>query len=280
MKKIVVASFAILTLSLNAQITVPKSSPAGKIEQRVGLADLSISYNRPAKRDRVVFGDVVPYGEVWRFGANETTNLTTNQHLIFGKDTLKLGSYAIYIKPTKENWDIIFYKETTNWGLPEVWDETKVALRTIAPVIALSDVVENLTINFDNIQNSGATLQITWDKTKINLPFTLNTKDKVMTSIKKTMDGATANDYNQAANYYFTEKVDMKQALVWSAKAVEMRPEAYWMSRLKAQIQAANGDFKGAIETAKLSILAAEKDGDQNYVKMNKVSIEEWSKKK
>jgi len=280
MKKIVVASFAILTLSLNAQITVPKASPAGKIEQRVGLADLSISYNRPAKRDRVVFGDVVPYGEVWRFGANETTNLTTNQHLIFGKDTLKLGSYAIYIKPTKENWDIIFYKETTNWGLPEVWDETKVALRTIAPVIALSDVVENLTINFDNIQNSGATLQITWDKTKINLPFTLNTKDKVMTSIKKTMDGATANDYNQAANYYFTEKVDMKQALVWSAKAVEMRPEAYWMSRLKAQIQAANGDFKGAIETAKLSILAAEKDGDQNYVKMNKVSIEEWSKKK
>jgi len=280
MKKIVVASFAILTLSLNAQITVPKSSPAGKIEQRVGLADLSISYNRPAKRDRVVFGDVVPYGEVWRFGANETTNLTTNQHLIFGKDTLKLGSYAIYIKPTKENWDIIFYKETTNWGLPEVWDETKVALRTIAPVIALSDVVENLTINFDNIQNSGATLQITWDKTKVNLPFTLNTKDKVMTSIKKTMDGATANDYNQAANYYFTEKVDMKQALVWSAKAVEMRPEAYWMSRLKAQIQAANGDFKGAIETAKLSILAAEKDGDQNYVKMNKVSIEEWSKKK
>jgi len=280
MKKIVVASFAILTLSLNAQITVPKASPAGKIEQRVGLADLSISYNRPAKRDRVVFGDVVPYGEVWRFGANETTNLTTNQHLIFGKDTLKLGSYAIYIKPTKENWDIIFYKETTNWGLPEVWDETKVALRTIAPVIALSDVVENLTINFDNIQNSGATLQITWDKTKVNLPFTLNTKDKVMTSIKKTMDGATANDYNQAANYYFTEKVDMKQALVWSAKAVEMRPEAYWMSRLKAQIQAANGDFKGAIETAKLSILAAEKDGDQNYVKMNKVSIEEWSKKK
>jgi len=280
MKKLLIASFALLTLSLNAQITVPKASPAGKIEQRVGLADLSITYNRPAKRERVVFGDVVPYGEMWRFGANETTNLTTSQALIFGKDTLKSGSYAIYTKPTKDNWEIIFYTETTNWGLPETWDEKKVALRTTAPVVTSVDVVENLTINIDNIQNSGAVIQISWDKTRINLPFTLNTKDKVMASIKKTMDGPIANDYHQAANYYFTEKADMKQALVWSTKAVELRPEAYWMSRLKAQIQAATGDYKGAIETANFSIAAAEKDGDQNYVKMNKASIEEWSKKK
>ena len=280
MKKLLIASFALLTLSLNAQITVPKASPAGKIEQRVGLADLSITYNRPAKRERVVFGDVVPFGEMWRFGANETTNLTTSQALIFGKDTLKSGSYAIYAKPTKDNWEIVFYKETTNWGLPETWDEKKVALRTTAPVITSADVVENLTINIDNIQNSSAVIQISWDKTRVNLPFTLNTKDKVMASIKKTMDGPTANDYHQSANYYFTEKTDLKQALTWSTKAVELRPEAYWMSRLKAQIQAATGDYKGAIETANFSIAAAEKDGDQNYVKMNKASIEEWNKKK
>ena len=108
MKKLLIVSFALLTLTLNAQITVPKASPAGKIEQRVGLADLSITYNRPAKRERVVFGDVVPFGEMWRFGANETTNLTTSQALIFGKDTLKSGSYAIYVKPTKDNWEIVF----------------------------------------------------------------------------------------------------------------------------------------------------------------------------
>jgi tetratricopeptide (TPR) repeat protein len=148
------------------------------------------------------------------------------------------------------------------------------------PVIALNDVVENLTISFDNLQNSGATLQISWDKTRVNIPFTLNTKDKVLASIKKTMDGPSANDYHQAANFYFQEKLDLKQALTWSTKAVELRPEAYWMSRLMAQLQAANGDYKGAIETAKKSISAAEKDGDQNYVKMNKSSIEEWSKKK
>jgi regulator of sirC expression with transglutaminase-like and TPR domain len=144
----------------------------------------------------------------------------------------------------------------------------------------MNDVVENLTIGFDNLQNASATLQISWDKTRINIPFTLNTKEKVLASVKKTMDGPTANDFHQAANYYFSEKMDMKKALEWETKAVELRPEAYWMSRLKAQIQAELGDYKGAIETAKLSILAAEKDNDQNYVKMNKASIEEWSKKK
>jgi hypothetical protein len=280
MKRIILLSFAFLAINLNAQITTPKASPLAKIEQKVGLADITISYSRPGKKDRVVFGDVVPFGEIWRFGANENTKITSSESLIFGKDTLKAGTYAIFTKPTKDSWEVYFYTETTNWGTPEKWDDNKVALKLKTPVTNLNDVVENLTISLDNLQNSGATLQFSWDKTRINLPFALNTKDKVLASIKKTMDGPTANDYHQSATYYFQEKLDLKQALIWSSKAVELRPEAYWMSRLKAQLQAANGDYKGAIETAKISITAAEKDGDQNYVKMNKTSIEEWSKKK
>jgi tetratricopeptide (TPR) repeat protein len=280
MKKIIVFSFALIVLNSYAQITTPKSSPLAKIEQKVGLADISISYSRPGKKDRVIFGDVVPFGEIWRFGANENTKITSSDALIFGKDTLKAGTYAIFTKPNKENWEVYFYTETTNWGTPEKWDEQKVALKLTSPVVAINDVVENLTISLDNLQNSGATLQFTWDKTRIHIPFTINTKDKVLASIKKTMDGPTAGDYYSAASYYFQEKLDMKQALSWCTKAVELRPEAYWMSRLMAQLQAANGDYKGAIETAKKSIVAAEKDGDNNYVKMNKTSIEEWSKKK
>ena len=280
MKKIIVFSFALIVLNSYAQITTPKASPLAKIEQKVGLADIIISYSRPGKKDRVVFGDVVPYGEIWRFGANENTKITSSESLIFGKDTLKAGTFAIFTKPNKDKWEVYFYTETTNWGTPEKWDDQKVALKMTAPVTALNDVVENLTISFDNLQNSGATLQFSWDKTRINIPFALNTKDKVVASIKKTMDGPIANDFHQAANYYFQEKLDLKQALTWSTRAVEMRPEAYWMSRLMAQLQAANGDYKGAIETAKKSIVAAEKDGDNNYVKMNKTSIEEWSKKK
>ena len=144
-------------------------------------------------------------------------------------------------------------------------------------------VTENLSISIDNMEFNSAVLSITWDKTQISLPFTLNTKEKVLASIEKVLSASvvTANDYNQAASYYFTEQIDMKKALEWSTKAVEMKGvSAYWMTRLKSQLQAANGDFKGAIETAKISLAEAEKDGDQNYVKMNQLSIEEWSKKK
>jgi hypothetical protein len=280
MKKIIITSYLFFAFHVNAQITTPKASPLAKIEQKVGLADIAISYSRPGKKNRAIFGDVVPYGEMWRFGANENTKITSSEALIFGKDTLKAGTYAIFTKPNKENWEVYFYTETTNWGTPENWSDQKVALKIISPVVNLNDVVENLTISIDNLHNSGATLQFSWDKTRINLPFTLNTKDKVLANIKKTMDGPTAGDYYSAASYYFQEKLDMKQALIWCSKAVELRPEAYWILRLMAQLQAENGDFKSAIETARKSMAAATKEGDGSYVKMNKTSIEEWSKKK
>lgn len=281
MKKILVLALSIVSFTSFSQVQTPRASPLSKVEQKVGLADISISYYRPGKKDRTIFGDVVPFGELWRLGANENTKITCSDNLIFGKDTLKAGTYAIFAKPNKDNWEVIFYTETTNWGTPDKFDDKKVALKVIAPVVNTNDVTETFTINFDNIQNASANLQFAWDKTKVNVPFTLNTKDKVLASIKKTIDGPTANDYHAAATYYFQEKLDMKQALEWSTKAVEMRGEtAYWMTRLKSQLQAANGDYRGAIETAKKSMAAAEKDGDQNYVKMNKASIEEWSKKK
>lgn len=277
--------FILLSLSFGSftfgQITTPQASPQAKVEQKVGLTDISISYYRPAKKGRVVFGDVVPFGELWRTGANENAKITTSDALIFGKDTLKAGTYAIFTKPNKTNWEIYFYTDYSNWGTPENWDEKKIALKTTAAVSKITETVENFTIGFDKMENSSAEICMTWENTKVSIPFSLNTKDKVLASIKKTMDGPTANDYHRAASFYFTEKIDMKKALEWSTKAVELRGEsAYWMTRLLAQLQAENGDYKKAIETAKKSMAAAEKDGDMNYVKQNKTSIDEWSTKK
>ena len=150
-----------------------------------------------------------------------------------------------------------------------------------AGVQKTQDFQENLAINIDALTNNGGTLLITWENTKVSLPFSLNTKAKVIASIDKTMTGPAANDYYAAATYYFNENLDLKKALEWSTKAVELRgPSAYWMTRLKAQLQAANGDFKGAIETAKISMEAAKADGDDAYVRANEKSIEEWSKKR
>ncbi|MFM1947568.1 MAG: hypothetical protein RL207_1851 [Bacteroidota bacterium] len=283
MKKLILSSFVCISLFTQAQVQTPKASPVAKIEQRAGLTDITISYSRPAVNGRKIFGELIPFGVRWRLGANENTKITTSDVLIFGSDTLQAGTYALFATPNQDSWVIDFYTETTNWGLPEKWETSKVALTVNAKVKKMPIVTENLSISIDNMEFNSAVLSITWDKTQISLPFTLNTKEKVLASIEKVLSASvvTANDYNQAASYYFTEQIDMKKALEWSTKAVEMKGvSAYWMTRLKSQLQAANGDIKGAIETAKISLAEAEKDGDQNYVKMNQLSIEEWSKKK
>ncbi len=283
MKKVIFSSFLCLSIFVQGQVQTPKASPVGKVEQRVGLTDISISYSRPAVNGRKIFGELIPFGVRWRLGANENTKITTSDALIFGSDTLRAGSYALFATPNSDSWVIDFYTETTNWGLPEKWETSNVALTVNAKVKKMPMFTENLSISIDNMEFNSAVLSITWDKAQVSIPFTLNTKEKVLASIDKVLSASTvtANDYNQAASYYFAEQIDMKKALEWSTKAVEIKGvSAYWMSRLKAQLQAANGDYKGAIETAKISMEAAEKDGDQNYVKMNQQSIEEWSKKK
>ncbi|HLP53653.1 MAG TPA: DUF2911 domain-containing protein [Fluviicola sp.] len=279
MKKVsfIAALFLLLAGTTNAQLA-PRLSPEAKVEQKVGLTDISVKYSRPGKRDRVIFGDVVPYNEIWRTGANENTVISFSDAVVFGKDTLKAGTYALYTKPTKESWDVIFYSDFSNWGTPEEWSEAKVALRVTAKPTALKESVETFTIAVDAITTNGATLTLTWDKTQVAVPFAVPTDAKVMANIKKTMGGPTANDYFGAAQYYYDNKRDTKQALAWVEKAVEMRPEAYWIVRLKALLQAESGDKKAAIETAKKALEMATKEDNQDYVRMLNKSIEEWSK--
>jgi tetratricopeptide (TPR) repeat protein len=280
-KHLLVAALIALGTGLNAQIVAPKASPQGKIEQKIGVTDVKVEYYRPMKNNRAVFGEVVPFNEIWRTGANENTKFTCSDALVFGTDTLRAGTYALFTKPSASNWEIYFYTETSNWGLPETWDASKVALKTTVPTIALNDVVEVFTMNLDPVTSKMGQLSISWDKTRVAVPFAVPTAQKVLASIEKTMTGPSANDYHAAAEFYYKEKKDLQKAREWATKAVEMRGEdAYWMLRVKALIEAELGDYKAAIETAKKSLLAAEKGENKAYVAMNKASIEEWSKKK
>lgn len=256
----------------------PRLSPAAKVEQKIGLTDVTVNYSRPSKRDRVVFTDVVPFGEIWRTGANENTKVTFGDAVVFGKDTLKAGTYALYTKPGKDSWDVIFYSDFSNWGTPDEWDEKKVSLRVMAKPSSLKEAVETFTISFDNLENASATLSLTWDKTQVRVPFTVPTDAKVMANIQKTMGGPSANDYFGAAQYYQSNKRDLDKALDWANKAVELSPEAYWIIRLKAMIQADLGDKTAAIATAKIALELAKKEDNQDYVKMLNASIEEWGK--
>lgn len=281
--KILLSTAAItISLSATAQISTPQPSPAATVKQTVGLTDIEVNYSRPSKKGRTIFGDLVPYDEMWRTGANKNTIIQTSEMLIFGSDTLKAGTYSIFTTPHKAgSWDVYFYTNTENWGTPENWNDESVAVKTTAKVRETKDVTESFTIGFDNLSSTGADLILSWDQTSARVSFSVNTQAQVMSTIEKTMAGPSSRDYYLAADYYLTEGKDMKQALEWINKSLELADERqFWVLRRKALIQAELGDYKGAIATAEESMKLAEEANYDNYVKMNKESIEEWKKKK
>ena len=281
MKKLVsIVLISVGSMKLNAQLITPKASPLAKMEQKVGLTDIKIEYSRPSKNGRTIFGDVVPYNEIWRTGANENTKITTTDPLIFGTDTLKPGTYALFVKPTEKQWEIYFYTEITNWGVPSTWSESKISIKQIKAVTTLQETIETFTISMDDLENETATLNFAWDKVKVSVPFQLLTHQKVLSNIQKVMNGPSASDYYAAGNYYFTSKVDLKKALEWVSKALELQPDTYYMMRTKAMIQKELGDIKGAVETAKKTIVLAEKAGNKQSVTMLTNYIKEWETKK
>lgn len=281
MKKILfVLAMMLANYFTEAQIKTPQPSPKSTLTQMVGLTEVEINYSRPSVKGRVVFGDLVPFGKLWRTGANENSIVSFSEDVIINGKTLAKGKYALFTTPKADTWEIVFYSDTDNWGTPENWDETKVALRTNATPETLDKNVESFTIGINNLDANFGMLEIAWEKTFVALKFEVPTQKAALANIEKALAGPTAGDYFSSAQYLFQSNIDVAKSLVYVNKALDMKQEKpFWYLRLKSLIQAKTGDKKGAIETAKLSLSAAELAKNQDYVKMNKDSIEEWSKK-
>lgn len=278
MKKLLSLVFIMcLTVSVSAQIQTPQPSPAIKIEQKVGLTDVTLEYSRPAMRGRTIFGDLVPYGEVWRTGANANTKITFSTDVMINGKKLTKGSYSIYSIPNKDSWEMMFYSSTDNWGVPQNWDESKVALKAKAEVTKLPMTMESFTIMIHDLKNDSASLNFAWANTKATLSLGVPTEEIATASIEKVMNGPTANDYFAAGSYYHEAGKDLDKAYEWVSKATEMAgDQAFWMLRRKSLIEAEMGKKDQAIATAKKSLASAEKANNADYVKMNKESIAEW----
>ena len=278
MKQIIMLfSALILTVGLQAQIQTPQSSPFQKVEQRVGLTDVTLEYSRPSMRGRSIYGNLVPYNKVWRTGANANTKISFSQDVEIGNTTLKAGTYAIFTKPGASNWDVYFYTDTNNWGAPEKWDDSKVAATINVPAQPITMDVETFTIALNDLKNDAATLGIVWDKTYVGVPIKFGT-DKIMSaSIDRIMNGPTAGDYYGAAVYYFEAGKDIQQAKAWMDKAMSMTKEPmFYQLRQKSLIYAKAGDKKGAIEAAKKSLELSKAAGNDDYVALNTKSLKEW----
>tara|TARA_R110002012_G_scaffold321944_1_gene552576 strand:+ start:16030 stop:16872 length:843 start_codon:yes stop_codon:yes gene_type:complete len=277
MKKIVLLLMIGACFTTNAQFETPQPSPAAMVKQVVGLTDVTLEYSRPAMRGRTVFGDLVPFEKVWRTGANKNSVISFSTAVkIAGKD-LKAGSYAIFSKPGESVWEVYFYTDTENWGAPQNWDASKVAAIVKANPIKTADKAESFTIAINHLSDNGAHLEISWDDTKVAIPFEVPTDMAVMASIDKVMNGPGAGDYYAAAVYYLSADKDIKKAKEWMDKAMSMTEKpAYWQLRQQSLIYAKAGDKKGAIAAAKKSLAGAEAAKNMDYVKMNTDSLKEW----
>ena len=283
MKKIIVTAFLAMSLSTFAQVNVPQASPKVEIEQVVGLTEIELEYARPGMKDRVVFGEMVPYGKVWRTGANENTTIQFSDDVSINGKPLPKGKYALYTVPNKDNWDVIFYQDTENWGVPQNWDDKKVVLKVRADISTVEKPIEYLNITVNPLNNNRGELVIGWEKTQAIVYFEVPTQKKALQSIEEGLNAnASARDYYSAAQYLYSEGIDVDKALSYMEHSIKMsggdEEAPFYVLRQKALIQAAIGDKQTAIETAKKSSESAKKAGNEEYIKMNEKSIEEWSK--
>ena len=278
MKKIYLFTILICGFSFG-QIQTPQPSPFSKIEQVVGLTDVTINYSRPALRNRVIMGELVPYGEMWRAGANANTTIEFSDAVMLGGQKLEAGKYAIFIRPGVSMWEVFFYTKTDNGGLPGEWDPKAVAAVAEIPTTTLENPVESFTISIDDLDQNGAQLNFRWEKTQTSLKLEVPTDSKTMASIEKTMQGEPkAQDYYSAAIYYRETGRDLKKAKDWISKAIEMDSGKYWMYRQQALILHALNENEAAIAASQTSLKLAIEAGNQDYVRLNEKAIEEWSK--
>ena len=278
--------FTLLLFTVNlsfSQINTPRVSPASEVEQMVGLTEIEIEYSRPSMRGREVFGNLVPFGKVWRTGADNSTKISFDTDVIISGKTIQSGTYSIFSIPNKESWEIILYSDVELWGVPRDWSENKIVFSSMFDVKKLkkSNTVETFTISFNDLTNNDVNMSISWENTSVDIKIEVPTRSMVESDINKVLsDNPKSSDYYAAAVFYRQENINLDKALEWMNKAIEMNESPrFWQYRQQSLIMAANNKFADAVDAAKKSLNLSIEADNQDYIKMNRESIAEWSKK-
>jgi hypothetical protein len=262
---------------ISAQIQLPWPTTTAKSETMVGLTTISLDYSRPSKYGRDIFGALVPYDTLWRTGANKNSLITFSDDVIIGGTELKKGTYSIFSKPGKTIWEVYFYTETDIMGIPKEWKIDKIAAK-VSIIPQKISITETFSINIDNITYESCKLEIKWDDICVPIKIEVPTDKKVSANIEKVLNGPDAYDYINAAIHCRRAKKDLNQAMIWMNKSLEMGLDDFWAYRQKSLLEADMKDYKAAINSANISIKKATEAGNFEYVKMNKVSVADWSK--
>ena len=277
MKKILFTAIAVFSLVISeAQLRTPAPSPSQTIKQDFGLSSVELSYSRPAMKGRKIFGDLVPFGKVWRTGANNATIITFGEEVTISGTKVPAGKYGLLSIPDKKSWTIIISKQTDVTS-PSAYKQDQDVVRVEAKTMDMNNAVESFTIQFADVKPTSCELHIMWDKTAVALPISVDVEKKVMAQIEQLMNKDNRPYFN-AAMYYMENGKDLNQALSWFDKAVEMNPSAFWIHHQRANCLAKLGkkaEAKAAAEKSKELAAAAKND---DYVKLNEKLLAELEK--
>jgi hypothetical protein len=281
MKFKILIFLGLVSTMVSAQISTPAPSPLSSIDQKVGLTDVNITYSRPSVKGRTIFGELVPFDEMWRWGANASTKFETSDDITINGHDVPAGTYALYAIPNKTEWTIIIHSNTSFWGTggDKYKIEDDLIRFTVKPNTAYPVKTETMTFQFSDVAIEGCNLEFLWENTQFKLDIKTNVDEQVMKEIDVKMKGVSSATYYQAARYYYDNGKNLEQAYEWIELAL-VDNEKFWMVRQKALIEAKLGRFDEAVVTATKSKALAETAGNKHYVQLNEKSIEEWSKQK
>lgn len=261
------AAFTVAFTSLTAQeLKLPALSPTSTITQEFSTSKIEITYSRPSMRGRKVFGDLVPFGSVWRTGANAATKITFGEEVEIGGTKIPAGSYSFYSIPGQNEWEIIINKNTGNWGAMG-YDTKDDVVRVKVKSTKLSQATETFTMWVSNITFSSCSIDLAWENTMVSVPVKANNQERLTANIDKAINNPNI-PYQQAATYYFETNQQLDKALDYATKAADKNPKAYWLFMLKARIAAKLGNKAVATEAANKTIEVAKgTGGEAEYTK-------------
>lgn len=261
---------ALTNLGFAQQIQMPQASPQATNIQKVGLTDVKVEYSRPSTKGRKIFGELVPFGQVWRTGANAATIVTFSTDVKVEGKEVPQGSYALYSIPDKNEWTFILSKNTKLWGSTG-YDAADDAVRFSVKPGKTGNKYETMEISFVDITDTGASLMTKWENTSAKFRIETDVDPIVMKQIQDMVIDKEADNpglYYQAADYYFKNGKDLDQALVWINRSVEEDPK-FWTMHLKAKIEQQMGRKKDAIASANRSMEMAREAKNMDYVGLN-----------
>ncbi len=268
---LVAALMGSLYASQAQPIRTPQPSVAQTVKQEFALGSVEVNYARPSKKGRAIFGDLVPYGAIWRTGANAATTITFSDEVIIGDKKVPAGKYGLLTIPDKSEWTVIITKQTDVTSPGAYKQDQDVARVKVAPV-AMPLTVETFMITFDNATSSSIDMVMLWDQTAVSVPIKMEVDSKVMAQINNTMTKDN-KPYFQAAMYYMENGKDLNQANTWFDKAIDQNPQAYWVYHQKANCLAKMGKKADAITVANKSLDMARAANNPDYVTLNQKLI-------